>query len=75
MDLALTVSGLVIFVGLAALGLWRVEREHKDYTPGRPWRMPWMGIAILSVLVVVVLFAHLISLVTGQTLQSRFLGM
>lgn len=74
MDLALTLSGLLLCGGGAIFCLWKAERERKAYVPGRVWRVPYLGLAVVLTTAVVALLAHTFSLLTGSPLPSRRLG-
>ncbi|MCP5367223.1 MAG: hypothetical protein H6906_06905 [Hyphomicrobiales bacterium] len=46
--------------------------HRRPYEPGRPWRPPYLAIMWLSLLVVIMMLAHLVTLVTGTPLKSRW---
>lgn len=69
MSLPVTLVILVGALGLAALANWR-ERRPREL--GQPALVPWIAVQIIGVVVAVVMAAHLVSLLTGVPLKSRF---
>lgn len=63
-DLILTVSGILICAVLAAVGIKLRFRETTDI---RPYRMPWMIIALVSIAIGFMLIVHLVNLFGFQT--------
>jgi uncharacterized membrane protein YidH (DUF202 family) len=63
----LTILGMALAV--AALANWRERRPR----PGHPSLVPYTVIQIVAIVVVVLMGAHVVSLLTGQQLTSRFL--
>jgi hypothetical protein len=68
MSLALTVAILLAALLVAGLANWRERRPHDL---GRPPLVPYTAIQALAVLVIIVMLAHLVSLLTGHPLQGR----
>jgi hypothetical protein len=68
MSLELTLAVLFAALAVAALANWR-ERRPRDV--GRPPLVPYTAIQVIAVLVVVLMLAHLVSLLTGQPLRGR----
>ena len=62
-ELGATVASLVIAFGFAALANWQMRRPFE-----RRWLpvIPWLGVQFLAVAVLLVMAAHLISLLTGH---------
>ena len=62
---------IVFFVALAvfAVAVWR---ERRPYEPGRVWKVPYKAVMFVAVLVAVLMLAHLVTLLTGTPLRSRF---
>ncbi len=65
-DLTLTLIALAICAGLAVLGLKGRFREKTDI---RPYRVPWMPIALLAIAVGFMLIVHLANLFGFETGQ------
>jgi uncharacterized membrane protein YidH (DUF202 family) len=68
MSLALTVAILLGALLVAGFANWR-ERRPRDL--GRPPLLPYTTIQVLAVLVIIVMLAHLVSLLTGHPFQGR----
>ena len=68
MSLELTLAILLGALATAALANWR-ERRPREL--GRPPLVPYTAIQVVAVLVIIVMLAHLVSLLTGQPLQGR----
>jgi hypothetical protein len=69
LPVTLAVMGAAI-VGLA-LSSWHARRPS---VPGRPHLVPMGAIQFVSLLVLILMAAHLVSLLTGQPLTSRYFG-
>lgn len=67
-DITLFSAGLAAAVLVVALAAWF---ERKPYQPGRLWAVPWRAVMALGLLAVLVLGAHLISLLSGHPLAGR----
>jgi hypothetical protein len=67
--LPVTLVILTTALGLAALANWR-ERRPRDL--GEPQLVPWITVQIIAVVVAILMLAHLVSLLTGTPLKSRF---
>lgn len=63
-DLVLTLSGIAICAVLAAIGIRLRFRESTDI---RPYRMPWMIIALVAIAVGFMLFVHLVNIFGFET--------
>ncbi|MCB2101311.1 MAG: hypothetical protein KDE22_10605 [Rhodobacterales bacterium] len=70
MDLTQTWIGLGVAAAVFALA-WVMHR--RPYVPGRIWRVPWVGVMWLALLAVILMIAHLVTLISGQPLKSRFM--
>jgi hypothetical protein len=68
MSLELTLADLFAALAIAALANWR-ERRPRDF--GRPPLVPYTAIQVVAVVVVILMLAHLVSLLTGQPLKGR----
>jgi hypothetical protein len=62
-QLGATVATLVVALCLAALANWQMRRPFE-----RRWLpvIPWLGVQFLAVAVALIMFAHLVSLLTGH---------
>ena len=58
-DLILTIFGLIICTTLAVAG---IRGRFKEKTDIRPYRMPWMPIALLAIAVGFMLVVHLVNI-------------
>jgi hypothetical protein len=68
MRLGLTVAVMLAALAVAALANWR-ERRPRDF--GRPPLVPYATIQLIAVVVIILMAAHLVSLLTGQPLKGR----
>lgn len=68
MTLAVTLIALAAVVALFVIAY---IRAHRPIEPGRPRMVPWFGIQMVCLVLIVVLLAHLVSLITGTPLVSR----
>jgi hypothetical protein len=66
LSLALLFAALIV----AALANWR-ERRPREL--GRPPLVPYTAIQVVAVLVIILMLAHLVTLLTGQPLRGRAL--
>jgi hypothetical protein len=66
--LELTVAILLGALAIAALANWR-ERRPREL--GRPPLVPSTAIQAIAIVVVILMLAHLVSLLTGQPLKGR----
>lgn len=71
MTLPVTLAVMAAAIVGLALSSWRARRPAD---PGRPRLVPMGAIQFLSILVIILMAAHLISLLTGHTLTSRYFG-
>jgi uncharacterized membrane protein YidH (DUF202 family) len=70
MSLGLTLVVLLAALAIAAYANWR-ERRPRDL--GRPPLVPYTAIQVIAVVAVIIMLAHLVSLLTGQPLKGRSL--
>ncbi|HEX5080066.1 MAG TPA: hypothetical protein VFV80_13020 [Geminicoccaceae bacterium] len=70
MGLAATVAALVVAVTVAGVANWQ---ERRPRPAGNPSLLPYTAIQMLAIVVALLMAAHLVSLVTGHPLTSRFL--
>jgi hypothetical protein len=67
----MTPTLVVLFAAAVVFGV-SVHGERRPYIPGRLWKMPYKALMFVSVLVAVLMLAHVVTLVTGTPLRSRF---
>lgn len=70
MGLGPTVTVLLAALALAVFANWQ---ERRPRPVGDPPLVPYIAIQIVAIVVFVLMAAHLVSLLTGQQLTSRFL--
>lgn len=68
LDLILTLTGIFICAVLAAVG---IRFRFKEKTDIRPYRMPWMIIALVSIAIAFMLFVHLVNIFGLETGNRR----
>lgn len=64
LDLILTLSGIAISAVLATIG---IRLRFQESTDIRPYRMPWMIIALVAIAIGFMLFVHLVNLFGFET--------
>jgi hypothetical protein len=69
MSLSLTLTVLAVCV--AVLGIAQI-RERRKYEPGRITLIPWVPLQFLAMMGMILMLAHLVSLLTGEPLVGRF---
>jgi hypothetical protein len=70
MGVAATVVVLVLAVALAGFANWRERRQRPV---GNPPLVSYTAIQMVAIVVALLMAAHLVSLLTGHPLTSRFL--
>lgn len=62
-ELGVTIAALAIAFGFAALANWQMRRPFE-----RRWLpvVPWLGVQFVAAAIVLVMLAHLVSLLTGH---------
>ena len=70
MSFEVTLAVLLIALAVAA-GANYLERRPR--LPGNPPLVSWTAIQIVAIVVAILMAAHLVSLLTGHPLTSRFL--
>ncbi len=65
-----TLVVLVLAAALAGFANWRERRRHPM---GEPPLISYTAIQMLAIVIALVMAAHLVSLLTGHRLTSRFL--
>jgi hypothetical protein len=68
MSLTLT---LVILLAAAALAGLANYRERRGHPPGKPPLVSLVAVQVVALLVVILMLAHLVSLLTGTQLVGR----
>jgi len=71
MGIGTTVAVLLVALALAGFANWQ---ERRPRPVGDPPLIPYMLVQIVAIVVLVLMAAHLVSLLTGQQLTSRFLS-
>ena len=62
-SLNVTIASVVIALAIAAFANWQMRRPfHRRWLPV----MPWLGVQFVAVTVLLVMIAHLITLLTGH---------
>ncbi len=68
MNLTVTLSFLIFGAGLI---IWANWRERKDTVPGNPPLISYPALQFLGVFIVIIMAAHLITLLTGKPFAGR----
>lgn len=68
MSLELTLAILLGALGIAVLANWR-ERRPREL--GRPPLVPSTAVQAIAIVVVILMLAHLVSLLTGTPIRGR----
>ena len=71
MSLELTLAVLFAALAVAVLANWR-ERRPREF--GFPALVPYTALQVIAVVVVILMLAHLVSLLTGHPLRGRGLS-
>ncbi len=69
--LSLIPTLLILAVCIAVLIAAQI-RERRRYKPGRVSLIPWVPLQFLAVLGLMLMLAHVISLLTGEPFAGRF---
>ena len=69
MSLVPTLLVLISALLIAALANW-LERRPRPL--GDPSLVPWIAVQMVAVIVAILMLAHVVSLMTGYQLRSRF---
>lgn len=69
--LSLTATLIILAACIAVLVVAQI-RERRRYEPGRISLIPWVPLQFLALLGVMLMLAHLISLLTGEPFIGRF---
>jgi len=70
MGLGITLAILAAALAVAVLANWR---ERRPGAPGNPPLVSTTAVQMIAVVVAILMLAHLVSLLTGTPLKSRFL--
>jgi hypothetical protein len=70
MSLTITLVLLLLAVGAAGLANWRERRPHDI---GNPPLVSYTAVQMIALVVALLMAAHLVSLLTGHQLVSRYL--
>jgi hypothetical protein len=66
----LTVTLIILACGLALAGFANFM-SRRPTEPGRPRLVPYTGLQFVGLLLVILMLAHLVTLLTGTPLQGR----
>lgn len=69
--LSLTATLIILGICIAVLVAGQI-RERRRYEPGRVGLIPWVPLQFLALLGVMLMLAHVISLLTGEPFVGRF---
>lgn len=69
--LSLTATLIILAVCIAVLVAAQI-RERRRYEPGRVSLIPWVPLQFIAMLGVMLMLAHVISLLTGEPFVGRF---
>ncbi len=69
--LSLTATLIILAVCIAVLITAQI-RERRRYKPGRVSLIPWVPLQFIAMLGVMLMLAHVISLLTGEPFVGRF---
>jgi choline-glycine betaine transporter len=70
--MSLTLTLIILAVCLAVLGLAQI-RERRKYEPGRISLIPWVPLQFVAMMGMILMLAHLVSLLTGEPLVGRMM--
>lgn len=70
--MSLTLTLIILAVCLAILGVAQI-RERRKYEPGRISLVPWLPLQFLAIFGIILMLAHLVTLLTGEPLVGRFM--
>ncbi len=62
---------LIILAVAAGAFAWSYREHGKPYEPGGRWRPPHIGIMMVTFIVMLLMAAHLITLLTGTPFTGR----
>ncbi len=68
MDLRVTIIIMALAAGAAG---WSVWRGRQPYIPGSPPLIPYGAVLFVSMVVVILMAGHLITLLSGQPFSGR----
>lgn len=69
--LSLTATLIILGICIAVLVAGQI-RERRRYEPGRVGLIPWVPLLFIALLGVMLMLAHVISLLTGEPFVGRF---
>ena len=70
--MSLTLTLIILAACVAVLGIAQI-RERRKYEPGRITLIPWVLLQFLAMMGMILMLAHLVSLLTGQPLVGRMM--
>jgi hypothetical protein len=70
--MSLTLTLVILAVCVAVLGIAQI-RERRKYEPGRISLIPWVPLQFVAMIGMILMLAHLVSLLTGEPLVGRMM--
>ena len=70
--MSLTLTLIILAVCVAVLGIAQI-RERRKYEPGRISLIPWVPLQFVAMMGMILMLAHLVSLLTGEPLVGRMM--
>jgi hypothetical protein len=70
--MSLTLTLVILAVCVAVLGIAQI-RERRKYEPGRISLIPWVPLQFVAMMGMILMLAHLVSLLTGEPLVGRMM--
>ena len=70
--MSLTLTLIILAVCVAILGIAQI-RERRKYEPGRVSLIPWVPLQFVAMMGMILMLAHLVSLLTGEPLVGRMM--
>lgn len=70
--MSLTLTLIILGICLAVLGVAQF-RERRRYEPGRISLFPWLPLQFVALFGMIIMLAHLVTLLTGEPLVGRFM--
>jgi hypothetical protein len=70
--MSLTLTLVILAICVAILGIAQI-RERRPYEPGRITLVPWVPLQFLAMMGLILMLAHLVSLLTGEPLVGRMM--
>lgn len=65
------IATLIILAAAAAVFAVATWQHRRPYVPGRVWAPPWLAIMSVTLVVIILMLAHLVTLWTGTPFAGR----